>query len=175
MATRDVFSAGELARLRGFPEITRAELIRYFTLTGPDVAFLRKFRSRVNVLGAGVHYSGAGIVVLLYDHSVQPDERLERVRLFREQGRTPKQVARALGISPAEAGRLVRAVAAAGARFVVALALGILAGSGHVPCLPGPAGEVGAGGESVRVLGAQDPFLRREQRGVLVADGGRWV
>ena len=51
----------------GFPEITRAELIRYFTLAGPDVAFLRKFRSRVNVLGAGVHYSGAGIVVLLYD------------------------------------------------------------------------------------------------------------
>ena len=36
MATRDVFSAEELARLRGFPEITRAELIRYFTLTGPD-------------------------------------------------------------------------------------------------------------------------------------------
>ena len=54
VATRDVFSAGELARLRGFPEITRAELIRYFTLTGPDVAFLRKFHSRVNVLGAGM-------------------------------------------------------------------------------------------------------------------------
>jgi len=67
VATRDVFSAGELARLRGFPEIARAELIRYFTLTGPDVAFLRKFHSRVNVLGAGMHYSGAGIVVLLYD------------------------------------------------------------------------------------------------------------
>jgi hypothetical protein len=44
---------------------------------------------------------------------VQPDERLERVRLLREQGRTPKQVARALGISPAEAGRLIREVAAA--------------------------------------------------------------
>lgn len=44
VATRDVFSAEELARLRGFLEITRAELIRYFTLTGPDVAILRKFR-----------------------------------------------------------------------------------------------------------------------------------
>ena len=44
---------------------------------------------------------------------VERDERLERVRLLREQGRTPKQVARALGISPAEAGQLVRAVAAA--------------------------------------------------------------
>ena len=54
MATRDVFSAEELARLRGFPEITRAELVRYFTLTSPDVAFLRKFHSRVNVLGASV-------------------------------------------------------------------------------------------------------------------------
>ena len=54
VATRDVFSAGELARLRGFPEITRAELIRYFTLTGPDVAFLRKFHGTGNVLGAGV-------------------------------------------------------------------------------------------------------------------------
>ena len=54
MATRDVFSAGELARLRGFPEITRAELIRYFTLTGPDEVFLRKFHGRGNVLGASV-------------------------------------------------------------------------------------------------------------------------
>jgi hypothetical protein len=33
VATRDVFSDQELARLRGFPEITRAELIKYFTLT----------------------------------------------------------------------------------------------------------------------------------------------
>jgi hypothetical protein len=42
---------------------------------------------------------------------VQPDERLERVRVLRERGRTPKQIARALGIGPAEAGRLVRAAA----------------------------------------------------------------
>src|SRR2546426_11436327 len=34
VATRDVFSAGELARLRGFPEIARAELIRYFRVVG---------------------------------------------------------------------------------------------------------------------------------------------
>jgi len=32
---------------------------------------------------------------------VQPDERLERVRLLRERGRTPKQIARALGVRPA--------------------------------------------------------------------------
>ena len=54
MATRDVFSAEELARLRGFPEITRAELIRYFTVTRADEAFLRKFHTRANVLGASV-------------------------------------------------------------------------------------------------------------------------
>jgi hypothetical protein len=54
VATRDVFSAEELERLRGFPEITRAELIRYFTLTGPDEAFLRKFHGPANVLGVAV-------------------------------------------------------------------------------------------------------------------------
>ena len=54
VATRDVFSEEELARLRGFPEITRAELIRYFTLTGPDETFVRKFRGPANVLGAAV-------------------------------------------------------------------------------------------------------------------------
>jgi hypothetical protein len=42
---------------------------------------------------------------------VQPDERLERVRLLREQGLTPKLIARALGIRPAEADHLVRAAA----------------------------------------------------------------
>ncbi|WP_349877130.1 Tn3 family transposase [Micromonospora sp. HUAS YX12] len=54
MATRDVFSEEDLARLRGFPEVTRAELIRYFTVTGPDEVFLRKFRTGRNVLGAAV-------------------------------------------------------------------------------------------------------------------------
>lgn len=42
---------------------------------------------------------------------MQPDERLERVRLLRERGQTPKQIARALGIRPGEAARLVRAAA----------------------------------------------------------------
>ena len=54
VATRDVFSAEELARLRGFGEITRAELIRYFTLTPADEVFLRKFHGRGNVLGASM-------------------------------------------------------------------------------------------------------------------------
>ena len=54
MATRDVFSEEELAQLRGFPEIGRVELIRHFTLTGADEAFVRKFRGARNVLGAAV-------------------------------------------------------------------------------------------------------------------------
>lgn len=54
MATQDVFSAEELARLRGFPEINRVELIRYFTLTGADEAFVRQFRTGRNVLGVAV-------------------------------------------------------------------------------------------------------------------------
>jgi len=54
VATRDVFSAQELARLRGFGEITRAELIRYFTPTSADEVFLGTFTGPRNVLGAGV-------------------------------------------------------------------------------------------------------------------------
>jgi hypothetical protein len=54
VATRDVFSEQEMGRLRGFPEITRAELIRYFTLTSAEEEFLRKFLGRRNVLGASV-------------------------------------------------------------------------------------------------------------------------
>ncbi|MGH3623592.1 MAG: helix-turn-helix domain-containing protein [Sciscionella sp.] len=42
---------------------------------------------------------------------MRPDERLEHVRLLRERGQTPKQIARTLGIRSAEAGRLVRAAA----------------------------------------------------------------
>jgi hypothetical protein len=35
-----VFSDEELAQLRGFPEITRDELIRFFTLTSANRAFV---------------------------------------------------------------------------------------------------------------------------------------
>lgn len=64
MATRDVFSEEELAQLRGFPEISRAELIRYFTLTPVDEAFLRTFRGgaqRARGGGAVVHAAVAGV------------------------------------------------------------------------------------------------------------------
>lgn len=54
MATRDVFSEDELARLRGFPEPARAELIRYFTLAPADEAFARRFRGQDNVMGVAV-------------------------------------------------------------------------------------------------------------------------
>jgi hypothetical protein len=42
---------------------------------------------------------------------MQPDTLLEQVRLLRAQGQAPKQIARTLGIKPAEATRLVRAAA----------------------------------------------------------------
>lgn len=45
MATR-VFSEEELARLRGFPEITGDELVRFFTLTAADRAFVDPGRGR---------------------------------------------------------------------------------------------------------------------------------
>jgi hypothetical protein len=45
VATR-VFSKEELAQLRGFPEITRDELIRFFTLTAADRAFVDPGRGR---------------------------------------------------------------------------------------------------------------------------------
>jgi hypothetical protein len=45
VATR-VFSEEELTGLRGFPEITRDELIRFFTLTSPDRAFVDPGRGR---------------------------------------------------------------------------------------------------------------------------------
>ena len=64
MATRDVFSDQELARLRGFPDITRAELIRYFTLTSGDEGFVGRFLGRGNVLGASVQL---GIVAFPLD------------------------------------------------------------------------------------------------------------
>ncbi|MFF4602537.1 DUF4158 domain-containing protein [Streptomyces sp. NPDC001339] len=53
MATR-VFSDEELETLRSFPAIGKDELIRYFTLTPADEAFLRKFLRPQTVLGAGV-------------------------------------------------------------------------------------------------------------------------
>src|SRR4051812_38074937 len=54
VATRNVFSEDELARRRSLPEIDQAELIRHFTLTGADEAFVRKFRGKRNMLGAAV-------------------------------------------------------------------------------------------------------------------------
>ncbi|MGW7673496.1 DUF4158 domain-containing protein [Streptomyces sp. NPDC054775] len=56
MATR-VFSDEELEGLRSFPAIGKDELIRYFTLTPADEAFLKKFRRAQNVLGAAVQLS----------------------------------------------------------------------------------------------------------------------
>ncbi|WP_372405292.1 DUF4158 domain-containing protein [Streptomyces luteireticuli] len=45
VATR-VFTDDELAQLRGFPEVKREELIRFFTLTPADVGFVDPGRGR---------------------------------------------------------------------------------------------------------------------------------
>ena len=49
----------------------------------------------------------------------------------------------------------------------------LVAGPGRIPRLPGPEGEVGAGGQGVGVLGAQDPLVDGQQGGELVAGPGR--
>jgi len=54
VATRDVFSADELAHLRGFPEIGHAELIRFFMLmSGNDVSAAPNSASRPARQGSG--------------------------------------------------------------------------------------------------------------------------
>jgi hypothetical protein len=45
VATR-LFSDDQLDQLRSFPDIGKDELIRYFTLTGADVAFVDPGRRR---------------------------------------------------------------------------------------------------------------------------------
>jgi len=54
VSTRDVFSGQELARLRGFPDISGEELIRFFTLSAADEAFVRSMRRPSTVLGVAV-------------------------------------------------------------------------------------------------------------------------
>jgi hypothetical protein len=54
VATRDVFSEEELAQFRGFPEVSRVDLVRYFTLSSADKLFVRTFRGPANVLGVAV-------------------------------------------------------------------------------------------------------------------------
>jgi len=55
VSTRDVFSEHELARLRGFPEeVSPEELIRFFTLSAADEAFVRSMRRPATVLAVAV-------------------------------------------------------------------------------------------------------------------------
>ena len=54
MSTRDVFSEHELAGLRGFLGISQEELIRFFTLSAADEAFVRSMRQPATMLGVAV-------------------------------------------------------------------------------------------------------------------------
>jgi hypothetical protein len=54
MPTR-LFSTEELTRLRSFPaEVSRDEVIRYFTLTEPDRALVARAHGEANQLGLAV-------------------------------------------------------------------------------------------------------------------------
>lgn len=59
MATR-VFSDAELEALRGFPEITSAELIRHFRLAQSDLDFARRRHGGRNQLGVAVQIAVLG-------------------------------------------------------------------------------------------------------------------
>jgi hypothetical protein len=54
VSTRDVFSNEELAGLRGFPEISLEELLRYFTLTPVEEGFVGLRRMPATVLSVAV-------------------------------------------------------------------------------------------------------------------------
>ena len=54
MAAHEVFSDAELDRLRGFPELTRLDLIRFFTLSPADAEFVSARRGDQNRLGLAV-------------------------------------------------------------------------------------------------------------------------
>lgn len=64
MSTRDVISEQELAGLRRFPEISREELIRFFTLSAADEAFVRSMRRPATALGVAVQLCALPWLVL---------------------------------------------------------------------------------------------------------------
>lgn len=80
MATR-VFADEELQRLRGFPEISREELIRYFTLTPADAAFVAR-RGRGPAVRLGLAVSLCTLPWL----GCVPDNCRRRRRLWRWTG-----------------------------------------------------------------------------------------
>ncbi|MEV6866778.1 DUF4158 domain-containing protein [Streptosporangium subroseum] len=57
-----MFSEEQLEQLRSFPEITGDELIKFFTLTSADLAFVDPGRGRgpADRLGLAVSAAGAG-------------------------------------------------------------------------------------------------------------------
>ena len=49
-----MFSPKELAELRGFPDIGRDELVRYFTPAAAELTFLKAKRSPTTMLGVAI-------------------------------------------------------------------------------------------------------------------------
>lgn len=96
MATR-VFSDEELGALRSFPPIGKDELIRCFTLTPADEAFLRKFLRPQTVLGAAVQWCTLPWLGFAPD-AVQAAPPAAVGRLARQLG-LPMEVLRGYGVS----------------------------------------------------------------------------
>jgi len=63
-----VFTDEELERLRRFPDINREELIRHFTLTPADEAFVHSHRGAGNVLGVTVQLCTLPWLEFVPDH-----------------------------------------------------------------------------------------------------------
>jgi Resolvase, N terminal domain len=166
VATRDVFSAGELARLRGFPEITRAELMP-LPQAGDTLKFWKSDRwgrSAADVL-ATVNQLRDGVKVV---------SLTENFDLGTKEGRLMFGVLALAAEYELElrAERQADGIAAARRRQAEGR---MLPGKKHIgrPPATGPAElaalrDLIAGGKSVRC-----PLAHRHQPGQLVPGGGR--
>lgn len=87
MSTR-MLSEEQLEQLRSFPDVGKDELIRFFTLTPADVAFVDPGRGRGpgDRLGAVVH-PGAGVSDLGQDDPAGRDDPGEDGRYGKDRGR----------------------------------------------------------------------------------------
>lgn len=76
-----MFSESEMARLRGFPEITTEELFRFFTLTAADETFVRSMRGSATTLVR--QFTPAVLAAIEFTGGPSATELLEAVDVLR--------------------------------------------------------------------------------------------